>query len=281
MADEPVAPNEIGEADTPPVAEAPYKIVFEADNCIAAGKCAAVSDNWEMNIETGIAQPSVYFFDDADLEHNVLAAEVCSAKKDAASSTSSTGAPTRRSCPTHTVTGRCQWSGDRGPVARPQSDPTNHERSTVARPPGVGAPGGAVGSHPRVGCRTVARSGVVKPIRGIGPGMSEDPEAGIEDPTALVDRNGLVKLFANRVRARVLVTLFYADEPLSAAAVADHAGIYQSDTIEALEALETFDILAVEGEADPTYAVDRSDELVADIRTLAESATNRFYDGSD
>lgn len=109
--------------------------------------------------------------------------------------------------------------------------------------------------------------------------MSEPPEARLEDVTALVDRNGLVALFANRVRARVLVTLFYAGEPLTAAAIADHAGINRSDTIEALEALEPFDVLEVDEGPDPTYAVDRSDELVGDIRTLAESATNRLYDG--
>ncbi len=81
MADEPVDPSEIGERDAPPVAEAPYKIVFEADRCIAAGKCAAVSDNWTMELSTGIARPDVYFFDEADLAHNVRAAGVCPAKK--------------------------------------------------------------------------------------------------------------------------------------------------------------------------------------------------------
>ena len=53
--------------------------------------------------------------------------------------------------------------------------------------------------------------------------MSEPPEGRLEDVTALVDRNGLVALFANRVRARVLVTLFYAGDPLTAAAIAEHA----------------------------------------------------------
>jgi ferredoxin len=82
MAKESVDPSEIGERDAPPVEEAPYKIIFEANKCIAAGKCAEVSDNWEMDISTGIAEPQTYFFDDAELEHNLRAAEVCPAKKD-------------------------------------------------------------------------------------------------------------------------------------------------------------------------------------------------------
>ncbi|PSQ20780.1 ferredoxin [Halobacteriales archaeon QS_9_67_17] len=82
MAEESVDPSEIGERDAPPVEEAPYKIIFEANKCIAAGKCAEVSDNWEMDISTGIAEPQTYFFDDAELEHNLRAAEVCPAKKD-------------------------------------------------------------------------------------------------------------------------------------------------------------------------------------------------------
>lgn len=80
-ADEPVDPSEIGEADAPPVEEAPYKVVFEANRCIGAGKCAEVSNNWELDISTGVARPVAYFFDEADLEHNVRAAEQCPAKK--------------------------------------------------------------------------------------------------------------------------------------------------------------------------------------------------------
>jgi ferredoxin len=80
--DGPVAPTEIGEADAPPVEDAPYKIVFEANKCIGAGQCAEVSDNWSLSLDTGIAQPATYFFDEEELEHNVRAAEVCPAKKD-------------------------------------------------------------------------------------------------------------------------------------------------------------------------------------------------------
>jgi len=80
--DEPIDASEVGEADAPPVDEAPYKLIFEANKCFGAGKCAEVSDNWELSIRTGIAQPNVYFFGEADLSHNVRAAEVCPAKKD-------------------------------------------------------------------------------------------------------------------------------------------------------------------------------------------------------
>ncbi len=77
-----VDPSEIGEHDAPPVEEAPYKIIFEANKCIAAGKCAEVSSNWSMDLDTGIAQPAVFFFGEEDLRHNVRAAERCPAKKD-------------------------------------------------------------------------------------------------------------------------------------------------------------------------------------------------------
>jgi ferredoxin len=74
-------PGAIGERDAPPVAEKPYKVIFEANKCIGAGRCAEVSDNWELDIETGLARPRAYFLDESDLEHNVRAAEVCPAKK--------------------------------------------------------------------------------------------------------------------------------------------------------------------------------------------------------
>ncbi|EMA36615.1 ferredoxin [Halococcus hamelinensis] len=82
MPDEPVDPSDIGEHDAPPIAEKPYKIIFEANKCIAAGKCAEVSENWTMNITSGIAQPESYFIDEAALDDNIRAAEVCPAKKD-------------------------------------------------------------------------------------------------------------------------------------------------------------------------------------------------------
>jgi len=77
-----VDPSEIGEADAPPVEEKPYKVIFEANLCIGAGKCAEVSENWGLSLDTGVASPREYFFDESDLEHNLRAAEVCPAKKD-------------------------------------------------------------------------------------------------------------------------------------------------------------------------------------------------------
>jgi len=83
MSEGPVDPTEIGERDAPPVEEKPYKIVFEANKCIGAGKCAEVSDNWELDLSTGIASPNAYFIDEADLDESIRAAAVCPAKKDA------------------------------------------------------------------------------------------------------------------------------------------------------------------------------------------------------
>ena len=80
--DGPVDPSTIGECDAPPVDEKPYKILFEANKCFGAGKCAEVSDNWTLDISTGIAQPEAYFIDEAELDENVRAAEACPAKKD-------------------------------------------------------------------------------------------------------------------------------------------------------------------------------------------------------
>ncbi|WP_436923717.1 ferredoxin [Halosimplex amylolyticum] len=80
--DGPVDPSTIGERDAPPVEDKPYKIIFEANKCFGAGKCAEVSNNWKLDISTGIAQPQAYFIDEDDLDENVRAAEVCPAKKD-------------------------------------------------------------------------------------------------------------------------------------------------------------------------------------------------------
>ena len=112
--------------------------------------------------------------------------------------------------------------------------------------------------------------------------MSEDEEITLAEGeiTELVDQNGLVKLFANRVRARVLATLFYAHEPLDDGTIAEATGITQTATIEALEALEPFEFVeAIErdDEEKPVYRLDPDDELTAEIRSLAELATERFY----
>lgn len=79
--DEAIDPTEVGEVDAPPVDEKPYKVIFEANACIGTGKCATVSSNWELDLETGIARPRTYFFGEDALEENVRAAEVCPAKK--------------------------------------------------------------------------------------------------------------------------------------------------------------------------------------------------------
>ena len=76
-----LAASEIG-GDGPPIDEKPYKIVFEANKCFGAGKCAEVADNWEMDILSGMARPRTYYIDEDDLAENVRAAEVCPAKKE-------------------------------------------------------------------------------------------------------------------------------------------------------------------------------------------------------
>jgi ferredoxin len=75
-----VDPAEVG-SEGPPIEEKPYKIVFEANKCIGAGKCAGVSGNWKLDIETGIANPESYFLGEDELAENVAAAEKCPAKK--------------------------------------------------------------------------------------------------------------------------------------------------------------------------------------------------------
>jgi len=82
MSDERPRPSEFGSTDdAPPVDEKPYKIVFEANKCFGAGRCAEASDNWELDLDTGVASPRAYFLDESELEENVRAAELCPAKK--------------------------------------------------------------------------------------------------------------------------------------------------------------------------------------------------------
>lgn len=80
MAEEPIDPADIGESDAPPIAEKPYKIIFEANRCIGTGKCAEVSDNWVLDLDTGIATPREFFIDESSLEENIDAAAHCPAK---------------------------------------------------------------------------------------------------------------------------------------------------------------------------------------------------------
>lgn len=74
-------PREIGSDDGPPVDEKPYKILFEANACIGAGRCAEVGDTWELDLETGLARPNTYFLSEEELDVNIEAAERCPAKK--------------------------------------------------------------------------------------------------------------------------------------------------------------------------------------------------------
>jgi len=73
-------PTDLGD-EGPPIAEKPYKIIFEANACFGAGKCAEVGDNWVMDIQSGMARPRDYFIEEDDLQENVDAAEACPAKK--------------------------------------------------------------------------------------------------------------------------------------------------------------------------------------------------------
>jgi len=82
MSDERPIPSEFGTSDeAPPVEEKPYKIIFEANKCFGAGRCAEASTNWELDLETGVANPRTYFLDESELDENVRAAELCPAKK--------------------------------------------------------------------------------------------------------------------------------------------------------------------------------------------------------
>lgn len=82
--DDSLSASDVGSsADAPPVAEKPYKIIFEANKCFGAGRCAEVADNWEMDIASGLANPKSFFIGEDELDENIRAAEVCPAKKDA------------------------------------------------------------------------------------------------------------------------------------------------------------------------------------------------------
>jgi DNA-binding transcriptional regulator GbsR (MarR family) len=98
------------------------------------------------------------------------------------------------------------------------------------------------------------------------------------DIPRLVDENGLVKLFANRTRSRILVTLLYADEPLTVAEIAEGAGIYRSAVFEALDPLAEFEIFETgERDGERTYGLVEDDDLVAAVRSVARLATERIH----
>ncbi len=101
-----------------------------------------------------------------------------------------------------------------------------------------------------------------------------------EEFRSLVNRNGLVKLFANRARARILVTLFYFDQRVAVKEIADGANVSQTTVHEAMAEIEKFDIVQKydKPSEQAEYELRQDDELVQEIKTLAELATNRFYD---
>ena len=105
-------------------------------------------------------------------------------------------------------------------------------------------------------------------------------EQSTDEYTDLVEENGLSLLFANRVRARIVATLFYADEPLPVERIAAGAGVDRTVVHEALDPLAAFGILEIDrldGSEPNRYALDESDELVAALRTVAELATERYH----
>ncbi|MFB6304669.1 MAG: ferredoxin [Haloferacaceae archaeon] len=82
MSEDVTRPSDVGSSDdAPPVEEKPYKVIFEANKCFGAGKCAEVSDNWDLDLDTGVARPRDYYLTEEQLDANVRAAEVCPAKK--------------------------------------------------------------------------------------------------------------------------------------------------------------------------------------------------------
>lgn len=58
-----------------------YKIRFEANGCIGSGKCAEEApEYWDLNLETGIAEPQKPIITEDELEVNLAAAKACPAK---------------------------------------------------------------------------------------------------------------------------------------------------------------------------------------------------------
>ena len=64
----------------PDISEKPYKIIFEGRGCIGAGKCAEVSDNWGMDVETGLAKQRTNYVDEDEVDDELEAARVCPAR---------------------------------------------------------------------------------------------------------------------------------------------------------------------------------------------------------
>ena len=67
----------------PPISEKPYRVEFEATECIGAGPCASAPENWTLDLDTGVARPRERYVGETDLDHNAEAAERCPAMKGA------------------------------------------------------------------------------------------------------------------------------------------------------------------------------------------------------
>lgn len=52
-------------------------ITHDRPNCIACGACAAVTDNWTLDTEDGLADPVKAEIEEDELAENQEAAEVC------------------------------------------------------------------------------------------------------------------------------------------------------------------------------------------------------------
>lgn len=63
------------------MSEKSYKIRFDAENCIGAGRCAEEApDHWTLNFETGVAEPARPLVSEDELEANLRAARACPAR---------------------------------------------------------------------------------------------------------------------------------------------------------------------------------------------------------
>jgi ferredoxin len=54
-----------------------FRVLHDRPNCIACGACAAVSANWTLETEDGLADPVKDVIGEDELAENQEAAEVC------------------------------------------------------------------------------------------------------------------------------------------------------------------------------------------------------------
>jgi len=115
--------------------------------------------------------------------------------------------------------------------------------------------------------------------------MTDDSEHPVAPETlpSEVDRSGLVSLFANRVRARVVVVLLRVSEPLTVEQIATGADVYQSTVAETLDPLVEMGLLVEldpEDDGNPRYEL-ADDELTEAVRRLASVADERTSTAGD